>query len=80
MLFRSELGVELKPENIICGEWKFDNAKQEAAKLFDRDVYPTAMTTSIHFSASEKNKTKPEQKKLQQSLNNSIIKYHFFCI
>mgnify|MGYP000997837282 FL=1 len=40
-----EAGIELRPENIECGNWKYQDGKEAAKRLLGKKDYPRAIVT-----------------------------------
>lgn len=77
-----EAEIELKPENIVCGNWTYQEGKEAAKKLLSKKDYPRAivamnddMAVGVYDAAKELGLRIPEDVSVTGFDNADIVKY-----
>ncbi len=77
-----EAGIELKPENIVCGNWKYREGKEAAGKLLSKKNFPTAivamnddMAVGVYDAARELGLKIPDDISVTGFDNGDIVQY-----
>lgn len=77
-----EAGILLKEENIVCGNWKYQEGKAAARKLLGKEDYPTAivamnddMAVGVYDAAKELGLLIPEDISVTGFDNADIVHY-----
>lgn len=78
----SEAGIGLKPENVVCGDWKYKEGKEAARRLLSRKDFPHAivsmndeMAAGVYDAAAEFGLSIPEDVSVTGFDNADIVHY-----
>ena len=77
-----EAGIKLKPENNVCGNWKYREGKEAARKILNKKDFPTAivamnddMAVGVYDAARELGLKIPDDISVTGFDNGDIVQY-----